>query len=120
MFFTNLPHQLKLPSSLVEMANNVYYLYYAPTWDWPPEDPIKLGNVLMSVKKPEQPLHTAPLPTVDKIFSSDKYEVEYTKEKLRKGGVSILATFLSILGVGVGVWHRCWRQLETQVRVYIN
>ncbi|KAL6400132.1 hypothetical protein AUP68_15825 [Ilyonectria robusta] len=56
------------------MANNVYYLYYAPTWDWPPEDPIKLGNVLMSVKKPEQPLHTAPLPTVDEIFSSDKYE----------------------------------------------
>ncbi|KAH8669343.1 hypothetical protein BGZ61DRAFT_364104 [Ilyonectria robusta] len=85
------------------MANNVYYLYYAPTWDWPPEDPIKLGNVLMSVKKPEQPLHTAPLPTVDEIFSSDKYEVEYTKEKLRKGGVSILATFLSILGVGVGL-----------------
>lgn len=54
-------------------------------------------------KEAEQPLHKAPLPTTDEIFSSDKYEVEYSKEKLREGGFSILTAFLSILGVGVDV-----------------
>lgn len=99
------------------MANNVFYFYYAPTWDWPPEGPIKLGNVLTSIKKPERPLHTAPLPTTDEIFSSDKYEVEYSKEKLREGGFSILTTFLSILGLGVDVgadWKHRYACLLTE------
>ncbi|KAF7553489.1 hypothetical protein G7Z17_g3625 [Cylindrodendrum hubeiense] len=93
----------KFSDNLFGKDKNVFYFYYAPTWDWPPEGPIQLGNVLTSVERPEQPLYTAPLPTTDDIFSSDKYEVEYSKEKLREGGFSILTTFLSILGLGVDV-----------------
>lgn len=85
------------------MANKVFYFFYAPTWDWPPEGPIKLGNVLTSIKKPEQPLYTAPLPTASEVFSSEKTAVEYSKEKLTQGGFSVLTKFLSILGVGVDV-----------------
>src|SRR2546423_8662163 len=85
------------------MANNVFYFYYAPTWDWPPEGPIKLGNVLTSIKKPEQPLYTTPLPTASEVFSSEKTELEYSKDKLREGKFSILTKFLSILGVGIDV-----------------
>lgn len=85
------------------MANNVFFYYYAPTWDCPPDGPIKLGNVLTSIKKPEQPLYTAPLPTDSEVFSSEKTEVKYSKERLREGKFSILTKFLSILGVGVDV-----------------
>ncbi|OCK74585.1 hypothetical protein K432DRAFT_338800 [Lepidopterella palustris CBS 459.81] len=85
------------------MANNVFYFFYAPTWDYPPEGPIKLGNVITSIKKPEWPLYTAPLPTDSEVFSSGKSHVEFSKEKLRAGKFSILTKFLSILGVGVDV-----------------
>ncbi|KAH8742704.1 hypothetical protein F5883DRAFT_513033 [Diaporthe sp. PMI_573] len=85
------------------MANNVAYFYFAPTWDWPPEGPIQLGNVLTSIQKPDQPLHRAPLPIASEMFSSEKTEVEYSKEKLVEGKFSILTKFLSILGVGVDV-----------------
>ncbi|ETS87208.1 hypothetical protein PFICI_01036 [Pestalotiopsis fici W106-1] len=85
------------------MANNVFYFFYAPTWDWPPEGPIKLGNVIRAVGEPEQPLFTAPLPAASEVFTSEKFNVEYTKEKLREGRFSILTKFLSILGVGINV-----------------
>ncbi|ENH75406.1 hypothetical protein FOC1_g10002966 [Fusarium oxysporum f. sp. cubense race 1] len=32
------------------MANRDFFYFYAPTWDYPPEGPIKLGNVISSVK----------------------------------------------------------------------
>ncbi|KAK7423675.1 hypothetical protein QQX98_000865 [Neonectria punicea] len=102
------------------MANNIFYFYYAPTWDWPPEGPIRLGNVLTSIKRPEQPLYTALLPTADEIFSSDKHEVEYSKEKLREGRFSILTTFLSVLGLGVDVgadWKKSDQELYAFNRV---
>lgn len=85
------------------MANQVFYFYYAPSWDWPPGGPIQLGNVLTSIRQPERPLYTAPLPESEQVFSSEKTEVKYSKEKLRAGGFSILTTFLSILGVGVDI-----------------
>jgi hypothetical protein len=85
------------------MANHVFYFFYAPTWDYPPEGPIKLGNVITSTKKPERPLYTAPLPTNSEVFSSEKSHVEFSKEKLRRGKFSILTKFLSILGVGVDI-----------------
>lgn len=85
------------------MANSTFFFYFSPTWDWPPEGPIKLGNVLTTIKRPERPLYTAPPPTPSEVFSSEKTNVEYSKEKLRGGGFSIFTTFLSILGFGVDV-----------------
>ncbi|KAH8745340.1 hypothetical protein F5883DRAFT_266517 [Diaporthe sp. PMI_573] len=85
------------------MANRQYFFFYAPTWDYPPGGPIKLGNVITSVKKPERPLHCTPSPEGSGIFSTKKMSVQYTKEKLRSGKFSILTKFLSVLGFGVDV-----------------
>ena len=91
------------------MANRVFYYFFAPTWDYPPNGPIKLGNVITTVNKPERPLYTAPLPTASEVFSSEKKGVEISKEKILSGKVGILAKFLSVFGVGadIGVdWDR--------------
>lgn len=85
------------------MANNVFFFYYVPTWDWPPEGPIKLGNVLSSIKKADQPLFTAPLPADSEVYSTEKFEVKYSREKAREGQFSILTKPLSVLGLGVDV-----------------
>ncbi|EHA52308.1 hypothetical protein MGG_05802 [Pyricularia oryzae 70-15] len=91
------------------MSNRVLQYFYAPTWDYPPAGPIKLGNVLMSIKKPENPLFTAPLPTAEEVFTMNKTDVEFSTEKLNGGHLTILTKFLSIFGLGVdtGVqWDR--------------
>ncbi|KAM0350649.1 hypothetical protein ACHAPU_003136 [Fusarium lateritium] len=82
------------------MANREYFYFYAPTWDYPPDGPIKLGNIISSVKKPHLPLNTAP---PSGIFGTEKKSVGYTKEKLRSGRFSILTKFLSVFGLGVDV-----------------
>lgn len=84
------------------MANNQNLFFYAPTWDYPPDGPIKLGNVITSVKKPERPLHWVP-PTDSDIFSTKKMSVEHTKDQLRSDRFSILIRFFSIFGLNVQV-----------------
>jgi hypothetical protein len=83
------------------MANHIYSYFYSPAWDYPPEGPIKVGNVITSILKPEKPLHTAPCPSDDELWSSEKKVVEFSKEKLRAGKFAILTKFLSIFGVGI-------------------
>uniref|UniRef100_A0A8H7KCQ1 Uncharacterized protein n=1 Tax=Bionectria ochroleuca TaxID=29856 RepID=A0A8H7KCQ1_BIOOC len=96
------------------MESQVAYFFYAPTWDFPPEGPIKLGNVLTSVEKPEQPLSTTPSPTEDEVFSSEKKDVEHSIEKLREGKSSLFTKFLKFIGVGVDVtvsWEHSEKEL---------
>ncbi len=85
------------------MANRTFYFFFAPTWDYPPDGPIKIGNVLTSLKKPEQPLYTAAPQADTDVFSSEKRQVKFSRQKLRSGQFSILTKFLSFLGVGVDV-----------------
>ncbi|CAG9947555.1 unnamed protein product [Clonostachys rosea f. rosea IK726] len=85
------------------MANQVAYFFYAPTWDWPPEGPIKLGNVLTSVQRPEQPLSTTPPPTENEVFSLEKKDVEHSITKLRDGNFSLFTKFLNFIGISVDV-----------------
>lgn len=84
------------------MANRDFFFFYAPTWDFPPGGPIKLGNIITSVKKPQRPLSCSP-PSGSDIFATEKRSVQYTKEKLRTGKFSILTKFLSVLGFGIDV-----------------
>lgn len=84
------------------MANNQNLFFYAPTWDYPPNGPIKLGNVLTSVKKPERPLHCVP-PTESDVFSTKKMSVGHDKDQLRNEKFSILVRFFSIFGLDVQV-----------------
>ncbi|KAJ4186487.1 hypothetical protein NW755_007782 [Fusarium falciforme] len=85
------------------MANRDFFFFYAPTWDYPPGGPIKLGNVITSVKNPHRPLFCSPPPEESDIFRTEKKSVQYTKEKLRRGRFSILTKFLNVLGFGIDI-----------------
>ncbi|KAH8781281.1 hypothetical protein F5883DRAFT_539802 [Diaporthe sp. PMI_573] len=85
------------------MANRVPCFFYAPTWDFPPGGPIKLGNVIASVKTPELPLYTAQLLAKDELYSTEKRGVDFSYEKLRDGRFSIVTRIMSFLGVGFDV-----------------
>jgi hypothetical protein len=85
------------------MANRDFFFFYAPTWDYPPGGPIKLGNVITSVKNPHRPLFCSPPPEESDVFRTEKKSVQYTKEKLRRGRFSILTKFLSVLGFGIDI-----------------
>lgn len=94
------------------MANREFFFFYAPTWDFPPDGPIKLGNVIRSVKRPQRPLSCSPPPD-DDVFKTEKRSVQYTKEKLRSGKFSILTKFLSVLGFGIDVGAEVERRYVT-------
>ncbi|PNP41582.1 hypothetical protein TGAMA5MH_06511 [Trichoderma gamsii] len=84
------------------MANNQNLFFYAPTWDYPPDGPIKLGNVITSVKKPERPLHCVP-PTDSDVFSTKKTNVKHTRDEAQNENFSILVKFFNILGLDIQV-----------------
>ncbi|KAF4338101.1 hypothetical protein FBEOM_8000 [Fusarium beomiforme] len=85
------------------MANREFFYFYAPTWDYPPHGPIKLGNIISSVKKPHIPLINCPPAEDAGVYKTEKKKVQYTKEKLTSGKFSVLTKFLSVLGFGVDV-----------------
>lgn len=87
------------------MANRDFFYFYAPTWDFPPDGPIQLGNVLTSLAKPERPLCCNPpaAPDSPSLLRTTKTHVEYTKEKVKSGKFALLTKFLSVLGVGVDI-----------------
>ncbi|KAL5591555.1 hypothetical protein FOVSG1_010444 [Fusarium oxysporum f. sp. vasinfectum] len=94
------------------MANRDFFYFYAPTWDYPPEGPIKLGNVITSVEKPHIPLIHSPPTEETGVFKTEKKKVQYTTEKLRSGKFSILTKFLSVLGFGVDIGAEVERSNE--------
>jgi hypothetical protein len=81
------------------MSNHVYSYFYAPSWDYPPEGPINIGNVLTSMLQPERPLFTIENP--DQVWVTTKTKVEFSGSKLRAGRFSILTKFLHVLGIGL-------------------
>ncbi|KAJ4003172.1 hypothetical protein NW752_011654 [Fusarium irregulare] len=85
------------------MANREATYFYAPTWDNPPDGPIKLGNVISSVKEPHRPRFYCPPSDESDLNKLEKKSVQYTKEKSKSGRFSILTKFLSIFGFGVDV-----------------
>ncbi|KAK6206545.1 hypothetical protein LQW54_007615 [Pestalotiopsis sp. IQ-011] len=85
------------------MADRQKFFFYAPTWDYPPNGPIKLGNVLSSVGTPQRPLICMPPEDDNDIFSTLKTNAEYAQEKLVSGKFSILTKFLSTLGFGIDI-----------------
>ncbi|KIL92962.1 hypothetical protein FAVG1_04143 [Fusarium avenaceum] len=86
-----------------KMANRECYYFYAPTWDNPPNGPIKLGNVISSVKEPHRPRFYHPPSADSDITKLETKSVQYTKEKFKSGRFSILTKFLSVFGFGIDV-----------------
>lgn len=75
--------------------------YFLPrNWDYPPNGPIKIGNVITSLKEPHRPIATLK-PDDAILIKSPKTLAEIDTEKVRSGGVAIMTTFLSsLLGAG--------------------
>jgi len=85
------------------MANATPEYFIPPTWDFPPDGPIALGSVILSLKRPHRGLATCP-PTDADVLPSSKFSVSISKDKLKSGGFSVLTTFLGgLLGLGVDV-----------------
>ena len=85
------------------MANTTPEYYIPSTWDIPPNGPIALGSVIISLGKPQRRL-TLCIPDESDVLPSSKFSVEVSKERLKSGGFSVLTTFLSgLLGLGVDV-----------------
>lgn len=83
------------------MASGVPEYFLPRNWDYPPDGPIRLGNVLSSLKEPHRPLATVK-PDADKIIHRTKTNFNIDTEESQSGGISILTTFLSgLLGLGV-------------------
>jgi len=83
------------------MSNHVFSYFYAPSWDYPPGGPIKIGNVLVSMLQPERPLFTIKDPGNDEIWTTTKTQVEFSRSRLKAGRFSILTKFLHVLGIGL-------------------
>jgi len=85
------------------MASEVPEYFLPRNWDYPPGGPIKLGNVLASLKEPHRPLATLQ-PDANSIIKSRKSLAAIETEDGRSGGVTVMTTFLSaLLGAGVDV-----------------
>ncbi|EJT68927.1 hypothetical protein GGTG_13517 [Gaeumannomyces tritici R3-111a-1] len=100
------------------MANRTRFYFYAPTWDIPAEGPIKIGNVLRSIKNPETPLATVvPLSTIP----IEKTDVVISHAELRQGRFTILTRFLDVLKFGGGVgWGNNAEALHSYERLVTN
>jgi hypothetical protein len=92
------------------MANHEHFYFYAPTWDCPPDGPIKLGNVISSATKHDRALAHYPLDSSPGAVQSEKRNVQYTSEKLRSGRFSILTKWLSLLGLGIDAGYELSRR----------
>ncbi|EXF78837.1 hypothetical protein CFIO01_01676 [Colletotrichum fioriniae PJ7] len=85
------------------MSSAAPCFFLAPTWDFPPppKGPIKLGNVITSVKVPERALFTAPSTEDLRVFGSEQRQVSVSTERRREHQYGVFGKFLSaILGVG--------------------
>lgn len=83
------------------MSNNKKQYFLAPSWDYPPDSTIKLGNIILSPSRPVPPLVSAS--QVAAQVSSSKHEVEWTREKMKSHKFGIWTKFVEFLGVNVGV-----------------
>jgi hypothetical protein len=83
------------------MASEIPEYFLPQNWDFPPNGPIKLGNVLTSLKEPHRPLTTIK-PDSSKIIAVHKELTTIEEEKDNSSNFSVLTTFLSgLLGLGV-------------------
>ncbi|RFN51774.1 hypothetical protein FIE12Z_3977 [Fusarium flagelliforme] len=61
------------------MANREATYFYAPTWDSPPDRPIKVGNVISSVKEPHRPRFYCPPSDESDVSSTSDQETFFFK-----------------------------------------
>jgi hypothetical protein len=93
------------------MSNQKKTFFLCPTWDYHPDGPIQLGNIILSPSTPAEALNNPESlpPTQDTLFPpTTKTSVTWSKEKLQSGRYGLWTEFLSFitgLGVDVSVSH---------------
>lgn len=93
------------------MSNQKKTFFLCPTWDYHPDGPIQLGNIILSPNTPAEALNNPESlpPAQDSLFPpTTKTRVTWSKEKLRSGRYGLWTEFLSFItspGVDVSVSH---------------
>jgi len=87
------------------MANQKKTYFLCPTWDYHPDGPIQIGNIILTPSTPAEPLNDCErrLPGQDSLFPPTiKTGVTWSREKLRSGSYGLWTELLSFL-VGLGM-----------------
>jgi len=93
------------------MSNQKKTFFLCPTWDYHPDGPIQLGNIILSPSTPAEALNgpESLRPAQDTLFpSTTKTSVTWSKENLRSGRYGLWTEFLSFLsglGASASVSH---------------
>lgn len=93
------------------MSNLKKTYFLCPNWDYHPDGPVQLGNIIISPENPAQALNgfERQPPTESSMFpATSKIGVTWSKEKLRSGTYGLWTEFLSFisgLGVDASVEH---------------
>ncbi|ROV88892.1 hypothetical protein VSDG_08920 [Cytospora chrysosperma] len=100
-----------LESDYCNMSNLKKTYFLCPNWDYHPDGPVQLGNIIMSPENPAQALNDFERhpPTQSSIFpATTKSGVTWTKEKshsVKYGLWTEFLSFISGLGVDASVDH---------------
>ncbi|KAL2145796.1 hypothetical protein VTI28DRAFT_6295 [Corynascus sepedonium] len=83
------------------MANEIKQYFLAPSWDYPPNGPIALGNIIRSPTRPVPPLLAAT--SVGRpLISTTKHNVEWTRDKASTHSFGVWTKFVESVGVNLG------------------
>lgn len=87
------------------MSNQKKTYFLCPTWDYHPDGPIQLGNIIISPSSPAEPLNDRERtrPAQDSLFPpTRKTSVTWSKDRLRSGSYGLWTQFLSsFTGLGI-------------------
>ncbi|KAK2882510.1 hypothetical protein FQN49_000276 [Arthroderma sp. PD_2] len=84
------------------MANEVKNYFLAPSWDYRPDGPISIGNIVRGPKKLTPALYSHPYHyTETRIYKSFKEDFEWSYDKSMGVSLGIWAQFLKFLGFAV-------------------
>jgi hypothetical protein len=86
------------------MANEIKNYFLAPSWDYPRNGPITLGNIVRTPDKIVPPLYAhKPTDSDPPINLSSKTGVDWSRAKAAEGSFGVWAKFLQFLGVGLDI-----------------
>ncbi|PHH80670.1 hypothetical protein CDD80_350 [Ophiocordyceps camponoti-rufipedis] len=90
-----------------DMANIKKTYFLCPNWDYHPDGPLKLGNIIISPHRPGQALNGQEAPqAADVCPPTTKTNVTWSLDKFRSGQYGLWTEFLSFAaGLGVGIRH---------------
>ncbi|CAN8101794.1 unnamed protein product [Discula destructiva] len=85
------------------MSNHVKTYFLSPSWDYPPNGLLAIGNIILSPKRPVPPLYQASNEGGELVsgphLTSYKNNVEWTRASSVAGKFGLWTKFLDLLGI---------------------